>query len=224
LIENSKTNLGLTPARIRVKIAARENGGLKMAKSKRGSRKPEATTNALLQATGELIAEKGIDGFTLSEVSRRASVNRALIYHYFNNRDTLIIQALNDIVTRNEEGGEELTADAVESSLRLHIAHPEVSRVFFQLLLQQRPLLQLGDRLKDTIESLEQYKREANIETPFDTTFGLIMLVLAQFAWPLSREAIAEVLEITPEEADERFIATARLSTDLVVNTAQTSD
>jgi hypothetical protein len=50
------------------------------------------------------------------------------------------------------------------------------------------------------------------------------MLVLAQFAWPLSREAIAEVLEITPEEADERFIATARLSTDLVVNTAQTSD
>jgi len=197
-----------------------------MAKPKRASKKRLATTNAILFATGELIAEKGLDGFTLSDVARRADVNRALIYHYFKNRDNLIVKAIDDIVDRNQEpgDGEGLSANAVESSLRLHIAHPEVAQVFFQLLLKKRPLLGLGDRLTETIEAIEDYKRATGIEAPFDTTFGLIFLVLAQLSWPLSREAFAEVLEISPEEADDRFIDTVRRATELVVQAMGASD
>lgn len=195
-----------------------------MAKSTRGTRKRKATMDALLKATGELVAERGIDGFTLSEVSRRSGINRALIYHYFKDRDNLIVEAINDIVSRNQDGREEFDADAVESSLRFAIAHPEVSRVFFQLLLNDRPLLSLGDRLKETADALKRYEEEHNIRPPFDTTFGLILLVLAQFAWPLSRKAVAEILEIPVKEADRRFIETARLSTDLVVSASQQAD
>ena len=110
-------------------------------------------------------------------------------------------------------------ADAVESSLRLHIAHPEVSRVFFQLLLAKSPSLPLGHRLTDAIESIERYHREANIDIPYDFTFLLILLMLAQFSWPLSREAISKTLNISVEEADERFIAAARWATDLAMPT-----
>ncbi|MCH7697918.1 MAG: TetR/AcrR family transcriptional regulator [Chloroflexi bacterium] len=190
-----------------------------MAKSGAGTGRREATTSAILRATGELIAEKGIDGFTLSEVSRRAGINRALIYHYFQNRDNLIHCTIDDIVERNKEAPGVPNADAVESSLRLHIAHPEVSRVFFQLLLAKSPSLPLGNRLTDAIESIERYHREANIDIPYDFTFLLILLVLAQFSWPLSREAISKTLNISVEEADERFIAAARWATDLAMPT-----
>ena len=190
-----------------------------MAKSGAGTGRREATTSAILRATGELIAEKGIDGFTLSEVSRHAGINRALIYHYFQNRDNLIHCTIDDIVERNKEAPGVPNADAVESSLRLHIAHPEVSRVFFQLLLARSPSLPLGHRLTDAIESIERYHREANIDIPYDFTFLLILLVLAQFSWPLSREAISKTLNISVEEADERFIAAARWATDLAMPT-----
>ena len=191
-----------------------------MAKSSAGTGRREATTSAILRATGDLIAERGIDGFTLSEVSRRAGVNRALIYHYFQNRDNLIHCTIDDIIGRNKEAPSEPNADAVENSLRVHIAHPEVSRVFFQLLLAKNESLPLGNRLTDSIESIDRYNREANIEVSYDLTFLLIMLVLAQFSWPLSREAISKTLNISVEEADERFIAAARWATDLAMPAA----
>ncbi len=194
-----------------------------MAKSGASTGRREATTSAILRATGDLIAERGIDGFTLSEVSRRAGINRALIYHYFQNRDNLIVSAINDILERNKQAPSEPNADAVEDSLRVHIAHPEVSRVFFQLLLARSPSLPLGNRLTDSIESIDRYHREANIDIPYDLTFLLIMLVLAQFSWPLSREAISKTLDIGVEEADERFIAAARWATDMALSPVQPS-
>ena len=189
-----------------------------MPKARKSSSKRDATTGAILRATGELIAERGIDGFTLSEVSRRAGINRALIYHYIQNRDNLIYRTIDDIVEGNQDAPGPPNADAVESSLRLHIAHPEVSRVFFQLLLANNPLLPLGNRLSDTIEAIDRYHHESNVDVPYDLTFLLIILVLAQFSWPLSREAIAKTLSISVEEADERFIAAARWSTDLTMS------
>ncbi len=191
-----------------------------MAQSSAGTGRREATTSAILRATGDLIAERGIDGFTLSEVSRLAGINRALIYHYFQNRDNLIHCTIDDILERNKEAPSEPNADAVENSLRVHIAHPEVSRVFFQLLLAKNESLPLGNRLTDAIEAIDRYNREANIEVSYDLTFLLIMLVLAQLSWPLSREAISKTLSISVEEADERFIAAARWATDLAMPAA----
>lgn len=185
----------------------------------RPSKRRAATTSAILVATGELIAERGVDGFTLSEVSRRAKINRALIYHYFQNRDNLIVQAIDDIITRNEGPGKGLNADSVESSLRLHIAHPEISRVLFQLMLNKRPLLRLGARITDTVDAIDRYEREHGAKMPYDITFSLIFLVMAQLSWPIARESIAELLKMSPEEADERFINTARWATDLAMST-----
>lgn len=181
------------------------------------ARKREATCNAILEATGALIAEKGIDGFTISEVARRGKINRALIYHYFQNRDNLVVQAIDHIIRRSEEGEASVDADSVERSVRMYIQHPEVARFFFQLLLTGRPLLRLGERITDTIAAVEQYKREQAPDSSHDIAFGLLVLVLAQMAWPFSREEFARLLGVSVEEADERFIAQLRWATDLAV-------
>ena len=168
----------------------------------------------ILDATGELIAEKGLDGFTITEIARRGSVNRSLIYHYFENRDNLVVQAVDRIITRNEGGQADLSAAAVERTLRMHIKHPEVTRVFFQFLLTGRPLLCMGERITDTIRMLETAQQELAPDSTYDAALPFIILVLAQMSWPFSREEMAGLLGVDVEEADERFIAALRWATE----------
>ena len=174
------------------------------------TRNREATRTAILDATGELIAEKGLDGFTISEIARRGSVNRSLIYHYFKNRHALIVHAVDRIITRNEGGQADLSVEAVERSLRMHIDHPEVARVFFQFLLTGRPLLRMGERITDTIRMLETAQQELAPDSTYDAALPFIILVLAQMSWPFSREEMAGLLGVDVEEADERFVAAIR--------------
>ena len=178
------------------------------------TRKRVVSRTAILDATEELIAEKGLDGFTISEVARRGSVNRALVYHYFDNRDELVVQAVDRIIARSESGQEEISADSVERSLRMHIEHPEVARVFFQFLLSGRPLLRMGERITDTIRTLETAQQKLAPDSTYDAALPLIILVLAQMSWPFSRAAMASLLDVDVEEADERFIAAIRWATE----------
>src|SRR3972149_9831260 len=115
------------------------------------TRKGKATTNAILDATARIIAEKGLDAFTMSEIAERAKVNRSLIYHYFHSRESLVAQAIDYIIAQYEEAEPMSGVDSVEQSARMYIEHPEVARFVFQLLLAERPLLGLGERLTRTV-------------------------------------------------------------------------
>jgi AcrR family transcriptional regulator len=167
----------------------------------------EATQKAILEAASALIAEKGVDGFTLSEVAKRGKVNRALIYHYFETRENLVFQAIRYIVTRYEETEPHDGADAVERTIRMHIQHPEVGRFFFQLLLTGRPMPPLSRRILAAIAALERTKADRAPDADFDPQLSVIAGWLAQLSWSFARVEIARLLGMSVEEADERFIA-----------------
>jgi AcrR family transcriptional regulator len=171
------------------------------------ARKREATCNAILEATGQLIAQKGVDGFTISEVALRAQINRALIYHYFKDRERLIQGAIQHIVDRYQPVGQETSDEAVERMVRMHIEHPEIARFFIQLLLDGRPLPSLGPHIRAAIDGLERYQRQRASVELFDPAFAMIMLTLTQLSWAFAREELARLLGIDVEEADQRFIA-----------------
>ena len=178
------------------------------------ARKREVACNAILDATSRIIAEKGVEGFTISEVALRAQINRALIYHYFGDRNNLVVQAIDHIIKLSESAEPESMTDSVESSARMYIEHPEIARFFFQLLLTGRPLLRLGERITDAISGLERLQEEHAPDSTYDSACELIILVLSQLSWAFSREEFARLLHISVEEADDRFIRYLRGATE----------
>ena len=185
------------------------------ASSPASARKREATCNAILDATSQLIAEKGMDGFTMSEVAERGHVNRALIYHYYHDRDNLIFETIRHIVRRYDDMRSALDGDELEQSVRLHIEHPEIARFFFHLMLTGKPLPRLSKRLVNTIEELERLNAAAP-RADVDPTFAVISGWLLQLAWSSSRDVMARLLGLPVEEADRRFIANMRAARKLV--------
>jgi len=52
--------------------------------------KGNASRIAILDAAKEVFAEKGFDGARVDEIARRAKVNKALIYYYFESKDHIL--------------------------------------------------------------------------------------------------------------------------------------
>ncbi len=180
-------------------------------------RKSEATRNAILDATGALIAEKGVDGFTISDVGQRAQVNRALVYHYFKNRDNLVDEAIDHIMGTHDPIDEYITPESVAALARKRIENPETSRIFFQMLLGERPMPVIGGKIKYAVGRLMALQQERDPTETYDPAFGLLTLTLVQHAWPFARDAFARLMELDPETADERYVDFLRWATELVL-------
>ncbi len=60
----------------------------------------EDKRTAILNATLDLIAEYGFHGAPISQVAKRSGVSNGIIYHYFENKDDLIIQLYKHIKSR----------------------------------------------------------------------------------------------------------------------------
>ncbi len=179
------------------------------------TRNREATRTAILDATGELIAEKGLDGFTISEVARRGSVNRALVYHYFKDRENLIVETIGHIMGRYKDIESGSDGDALERNIQMHINHPEIARAIYHMLLDGNRLPSIWPRLRSAIQTLENIRRQR--DSAFDPTFMAILISLPQLSWAFSRREFARLLGMTVDEADKRFIASMRWVAELAL-------
>jgi len=178
------------------------------------ARKREATCSAMLDATSQLIAEKGVDGFTISDVAERGKVNRSLIYHYFRNRDNLVFETTRLIADRYDAMRSSPEGDQLEQSVRMHIEHPQIGRFFFHLMLRGKPLPKLSRRLTNAIAELDRLKAEHAPGSTLDPTFAVISGWLGQLSWSCGREEIARLLGLPVEDADRRFLAHMRSMRD----------
>ncbi len=168
----------------------------------------QATCDAILNATAEIITEKGIDSFTISEVARRGEINRALVYHYYQNRENLITHAIDRLMERYNVPETSLSGDAVARSARSYIEHPEIGRFVFQLLLSGRPLLRVGERLQEQISHIQELLQEQypDGDTGSSPAFSVIILAASCFAWSFAREELASIVGMDVDEADDRFV------------------
>ncbi len=181
------------------------------------ARKRHATTTAILDATSAIIAESGVESFTMSQVADRAKINRSLIYHYFHDRENLVLQAIRHIVHQYEEIRPNLGPEALEQNARMHIEHPEIGRFFFQLFLTGREMPPFAMRMSEAMADLRKFKAESAPNADFDPDITVVIAWLSQLSWSFSRKEIARHLGISVEEADARFIANLRRASRMAI-------
>src|SRR6516165_11059323 len=64
---------------------------------------PDDTQDRLLEAAGQVFAEKGYEGATVREICRRAEVNIAAVNYYFRDKERLYIEAVKSACRRQAE-------------------------------------------------------------------------------------------------------------------------
>lgn len=124
-------------------------------------RNPSATRAKLLQATIDLVAEKGADALSLKEAALRAKVSRGVAYLHFDDRDQLLNEAKAWIAERLHDGVQAFDRDATmhdrtRYTTKLVLEHPEASKLMIVAAMagtdldRSHPLYKLvAKKLKD---------------------------------------------------------------------------
>jgi AcrR family transcriptional regulator len=90
----------------------------KPARNKKRTRNPAQTRLKLLQATVDLVADKGPDALSLKAATRRAKLSRGVAYQHFRDRNHLLSEVKSWISDRLADGVRQLEAAPIEERTR----------------------------------------------------------------------------------------------------------
>lgn len=96
---------------------------------------------ALLRATVDVVARKGLRGLTFRAVAEEAGVNNTLIAHHFGNRDALLAAALEWTADRSISAAdlgdyEHSGAETVRAVVQHVLTQPEVEVFQYEMILE----------------------------------------------------------------------------------------
>jgi AcrR family transcriptional regulator len=136
-------------------------------------RNPAATRAKLLQATIELVTEKGAEALSLKEAARRANVSRGVAYLHFDDREQLLNEARNWISERLQDGlrdvpGNASLYDRTFHGTKLVLDHPEASKLMMTSALSGADLDRKHPLYKLTLSSLEKLRDAGKVRSDVD--------------------------------------------------------
>jgi AcrR family transcriptional regulator len=158
----------------------------KISKSKKKrTRNPVATRAKLLQATIELVSEKGAAALSLKEAASRAKVSRGVAYMHFDDREQLLNEAktwisegLQEGVTRFEEGTS--LHDRTFHTTKIVLTHPEASKLMITSAMagtdldRGHPLYKLVMKMLMELKASGRARPDIDVEIMTYIMFGSI--------------------------------------------------
>jgi AcrR family transcriptional regulator len=113
-------------------------------RKKQRIRNPSQTRTKLLQATVDLVADKGHHALSLKEAARRANLSRGVAYQHFRDRDHLLSEAKRWISNRLAEGVKRIADTTLEERVlygaKLVLNNPEAAKLLIADALAGRDL------------------------------------------------------------------------------------
>jgi AcrR family transcriptional regulator len=107
-------------------------------------RNPTQTRAKLLQATIDLVADKGVDALSLKEAAKKANLSRGVAYQHFKDRDHLLREAKSWISRRLQDGVTRFVGaslhDRVIYTTKLVLDNPEAAKLMIADALAGRDL------------------------------------------------------------------------------------
>jgi AcrR family transcriptional regulator len=162
----------------------------------------------ILAAAREVVAERGPEALTVSDVAHRAGINRTTAYQHFRTRDALVGAVVADLA-------DEVTAmlverlpigERIDRMAHFFLQHPEVGRLVLHQMLSQNPIPQRAwDRYVGEIRNLAESDRG---QDGVDSEMLGYILMCVGILWPLLAR-----MEFDTDEAARH--ATARLTREV---------
>lgn len=110
----------------------------------------------LLQATIELVQERGYEATTLSDITQRAGSARGLVSYYFSGKQALLQSAVHRLMHTElaaalereprTENGPEVMARAIDCVLGLTRTHTKIMRTHMATILQEEGFIQCPEQ------------------------------------------------------------------------------
>ena len=162
----------------------------------------------ILERSIEIIAEKGIQGFTTRELSRRIGISEPALYRHFDSKHAILVaileqfaiwssRVLQEIVQSDRSPENKLRAFFLQHTKRF-LEYPATSGIFFavEIFMDQRELI---DTISRVMESAEEYvrsildegiesgifRREVPMQHQAMTVLGTLRLLVTR--WYLSK-------------------------------------
>jgi len=137
-------------------------------------RNPAETRAKLLQATIDLIAEKGPDALSLKEAARRANVSRGVAYLHFVDRDELMSKARSWISDQLQEGVRRFDRgasfrDRTVYTTKLVLEHPEGSQLMITAAMAGRDLDRQNPLYRLVVKMLKELRASGRVNHEVDT-------------------------------------------------------
>ena len=166
---------------------SQSDNSLKPRKAPRQKRS-QNTMDVILQATGELICARGLDGFGTNQIADRAGVSIGSLYQYFPDKEAILAcmirdmrrEMLHDFSKALDDTKDQSMLAAIDelvtAALRHHMKIPELTR-HLERAEDDLPLDHETRALKLAMaELVTNLLKKHSIESPENTAFDLIAL------------------------------------------------
>lgn len=150
-------------------------------------RRLDFQTNRLgiLAAARRLMAERGLEALTVSEVAHRAGLNRTTAYQHFRTRDELIGAVVAELAGEISKMLVEPKpiGDRIDHMAHFFVDHPEVTRLTLHQLLSLNPLPREG--WERYIGELRKLAASRRAQPGVDPEMLGYVLMCVGILWPL---------------------------------------
>lgn len=172
---------------------------------------PESTDRVLERAALRLLTDGGLlAGFTLQQVGDEAGVAKALVYHYFGDRQALLRSALRHGSMELQRTFRALPYAAYSHRLRVlaraALSHPDAIQLMTLLLIDRDPRLRTMPLKDQTMGDFERDVREGVLpeDTDIPALFGVQNSLI--YGYVLFRGGLARQLEVDAPALDRRVL------------------
>jgi AcrR family transcriptional regulator len=149
----------------------------------------EDSRRRLLAAARLILAERGPEALTVSEVAQRAGLNRSTAYQHFRTRDALASAVTAEVaeeLTDELLGSRALWGQIDQMSL-FFVDHPELARLVVQQLLSESPLPERA--WSSYLGQIRKIARSRDAQPGIDAEMLSHLLICVGILWPLLARA-----------------------------------
>ena len=169
-------------------------------------RNPTQTRAKLLQATVDLVADKGHHALSLKEAALRANLSRGVAYQHFKDRDHLLREAKSWVSNRLAEGVRHIDDVPLEERViygaKLVLNNPEAAKLLLADALAGRDLRTNHPLFKLVLKTLKDFKASGVARKDIDPEV-LTYIMIASNAAALMLGQVRKAAD--PNVTAERF-------------------